>query len=85
MTAPWNFSLAPRPARIWKNSTASAPWATACQLHSRSTPGRFSGLTSREAVTLGVCSISQNGCPLLSPRIRSWVNAIHSGCSSSGG
>ena len=61
MTAPWYFSLAPREARIWKNSTASAPCATACQLHSRITPGRFSGFTSRQAVKLGVCSISQNG------------------------
>jgi hypothetical protein len=85
MTAPWYFSLAPLPARIWKNSTASAPCATACQLHSRITPGRFTGLTSRHAVVLGVCSISQNGAPPLSPRIRSCQSAIHSGSVSSGG
>jgi hypothetical protein len=33
----------------------------ACQLHDAMTPGALSGLTSRLAVTLGVCSMSQNG------------------------
>ncbi len=85
MTAPWYFSLAPREARIWKNSTASAPCATACQLHGRITPGGFSGFASRQAVTLGVCSISQNGRPSLSPRIRSWARPIQAAGASSGG
>lgn len=69
--AEWNFSAPPRDCRHWKNSTASAPWATACQLHNRILPGGLGLLRSRQLTALGACSISIHGWPPRAERSRS--------------
>jgi hypothetical protein len=47
--AEWNFAAPPRDCRHWKNITASAPCATACQLHSRIAPGGLAALRGRSS------------------------------------
>ena len=62
--------------RIWKKSTESEPCAIACHDQSRMMPGRFTGLKSRVAVIVGVCSMSQNGWPSFRPRMSEWLSAM---------
>jgi hypothetical protein len=59
--AEWYFSAPPQDWRHWKYRTASAPWATACQLHNRIRPGGLGPLRSRQFTALGACSISIHG------------------------
>ncbi len=69
--AEWNFSAPPSDCRHWKYSTASAPWAMACQLHSRIAPGGLGPLRGRQLTAPGACSSSIQGCPERAERIRS--------------
>ena len=69
--AEWNFSAPPREARHWKNSTESAPRATACHEPSRMRPGAFGRFTARQLTALGACSSSSHGMPPFSDRSRS--------------
>lgn len=43
--------------------TASAPWATACQLHRRIRPGLLPPLRPRQLTADGACSVSSHGFP----------------------
>ena len=79
MTAPWNRSQPPRDCFIWKNRTVSAPWATACQLSLRTSPGCLTLQNGNQFCWFGVCSISMNGLLPPMPRIRSWHMAVKLG------
>ena len=70
---------APRDCIIWKNRTVSAPWATACQLSLRTSPGCLTLQNGNQFCWFGVCSISMNGLLPPMPRIRSWHMAVKLG------
>ncbi len=81
----WNFSAPVAAARHWKDSTASAPRATACRLSARYCPGAFGTLTARQLTALGACSISSHGRPPPTERVRSQAMAEATYASASAG